>query len=47
MLVIQGATKETVEEMVVFSLDTVHAVICVAGGALVLAEPLARLVQVR
>ncbi|PNW80894.1 hypothetical protein CHLRE_07g334100v5 [Chlamydomonas reinhardtii] len=43
---LQGATKETVEEMVVFSLDTVHAVICVAGGALVLAEPLARLVQV-
>ncbi|KAG2488975.1 hypothetical protein HYH03_012417 [Edaphochlamys debaryana] len=43
---LQGATKETVEEMVVFSLDTIHAVICVAGGALVLAEPLARLVQV-
>ncbi|GLC38754.1 hypothetical protein PLESTM_000772100 [Pleodorina starrii] len=43
---LQGATKESVEEMVVFSLDTVHAIICVAGSALVLAEPLARLVQV-
>ncbi|GIL44250.1 hypothetical protein Vafri_1768 [Volvox africanus] len=43
---LQGATKETVEEMVVFSLDTIHAIICVAGSALVLAEPLARLVQV-
>ncbi|EFJ51864.1 hypothetical protein VOLCADRAFT_87471 [Volvox carteri f. nagariensis] len=43
---LQGATKETVEEMVVFSLDTIHSIICVAGSALVLAEPLARLVQV-
>ncbi|KXZ43436.1 hypothetical protein GPECTOR_90g522 [Gonium pectorale] len=42
----QGATKETVEEMVVFSLDTIHTVVCTAGSALVLAESLARLVQV-
>lgn len=42
----QGATKDTVEEMVVFSLDAVHSVICCAGSALVLAEPLARMVQV-
>ncbi|GFR51100.1 hypothetical protein Agub_g13429 [Astrephomene gubernaculifera] len=43
---LQGATKETVEEMVVFSLNTIHQVLCEAGGALGLAEPLARLVQV-
>lgn len=42
---VQGATKETAEESIIFGLDMAHAVLNCSGSSLVLAEPLARLVQ--